>query len=239
MPPPVHTGERLEPARARPVPFWRHGLAPPPETAPRVFVAAVPRLRAACSARTLWCTSGPWKRAPKARSSSVTLPAAVPSAPSIGASGIGAHLHEPSARAGDRAAHHQQVLLLVHRYDLETQLGHAPVAHLAWAADALDDARGRRRGADRAGRADVVRAVCLGTADEVVALDRPLEALSLRYCRDLHARAHLELGNGYGIADLLAALAAELGEPAQRRGVGLGEVPELGSTEVLGLALAK
>ena len=29
------------------------------ETSPRVFVAAVPRLRAACSARTLWCTSGP------------------------------------------------------------------------------------------------------------------------------------------------------------------------------------
>ena len=27
MPPPVQIGERLEPARARPVPFWRHGLA--------------------------------------------------------------------------------------------------------------------------------------------------------------------------------------------------------------------
>ncbi len=52
-PPPVQIGERLEPARARPVPFWRHGLAPPPETIARVFVAAVPRLRAACSARTL------------------------------------------------------------------------------------------------------------------------------------------------------------------------------------------
>src|SRR5579862_7342695 len=102
-------GERLEPARARPVPFWRQGLAPPPETAPRVFVAAVPRLRAACSARTLWCTSGTWKRAPNARSSSFTLPAPAPP-PSTGASGIAAHLHEATARTGDRAAHEQEVL---------------------------------------------------------------------------------------------------------------------------------
>ena len=42
MPPPVQIGERLVPARARPVPFWRHGFAPPPETMPRVLVACVP-----------------------------------------------------------------------------------------------------------------------------------------------------------------------------------------------------
>src|ERR1700686_644534 len=98
MPPPVQIGERLEPARARPVPFWRQGLAPPPETRPRVFVAAVPRRRAACSARTLWWTSGPEKRAPKAVSSSLTFfgddPVVLaPERPRMGASGIGAHLH--------------------------------------------------------------------------------------------------------------------------------------------------
>ena len=38
MPPPVHWGERMEPWRARPVPFWRHGFAPPPRTLPRVSV---------------------------------------------------------------------------------------------------------------------------------------------------------------------------------------------------------
>src|SRR5581483_10681781 len=92
VPPPVHTGERLEPARARPVPFWRHGLTPPPETIPRVLLAAVPRRRAACSARTLWCTSGPLKRAANARSSSVTFSVADLD-PRIGASGIAAHLH--------------------------------------------------------------------------------------------------------------------------------------------------
>jgi hypothetical protein len=53
VPPPDQIGERLDPARARPVPFCRQGFAPPPETIPRVLVAAVPRRRAACSARTL------------------------------------------------------------------------------------------------------------------------------------------------------------------------------------------
>ena len=51
-PPPVQCGMRIDPARARPVPFWRHGFAPPPLTSPRVRVDAVPRRRASCSART-------------------------------------------------------------------------------------------------------------------------------------------------------------------------------------------
>src|SRR6185312_11023280 len=127
MPPPVHTGGRLVPARARPVPFWRHGLEPPPETSPRVLVAAVPRRRAACSARTLWCTSGPWKRSANAPSSSFTFR----EAPSIGASGIAAHLHDRAGRAGDRAAEQHQVLGGVHRDDLQAALGAATVTHLA------------------------------------------------------------------------------------------------------------
>src|SRR6478672_1157712 len=106
MPPPVHTGERDEPARARPVPFWRHGLAPPPRTSPRVLVDEVPWRRAFSSARTESWTSWPWKAAPNAASSSVTVFVA----PSTGALAIGAHLHEPAARAGDGAAHEQQVL---------------------------------------------------------------------------------------------------------------------------------
>src|ERR1700679_2529054 len=106
-------GERLEPARARPVPFWRQGLAPPPETIPRVLVAAVPRRRAACSARTLWCTSGPWNAAPKAESSSFAFfDAPAPDAGlSTGASGIATHLDNATARSGDRSAHEQKVLL--------------------------------------------------------------------------------------------------------------------------------
>src|SRR4051812_2456096 len=41
-PPPLHSGERMEPARARPVPFWAHGFLPPPDTSPRVLVERVP-----------------------------------------------------------------------------------------------------------------------------------------------------------------------------------------------------
>ena len=37
-------GERVEPWRARPVPFWRNGLAPPPRTSARVLVDWVPAL---------------------------------------------------------------------------------------------------------------------------------------------------------------------------------------------------
>src|SRR5215212_5667735 len=37
-PPPLYCGDRIEPWRALPVPFWRYGLAPPPRTSARVFV---------------------------------------------------------------------------------------------------------------------------------------------------------------------------------------------------------
>ncbi len=56
MPPPVRTGDLTLPARARPVPFWRYIFAVVPETSPRVLVEAVPRRRAACSARTTRCS---------------------------------------------------------------------------------------------------------------------------------------------------------------------------------------
>ena len=38
VPPPTKTGERVEPARARPVPFCFHGFWFPPTTKPRVLV---------------------------------------------------------------------------------------------------------------------------------------------------------------------------------------------------------
>src|SRR5439155_19244985 len=41
-PPPVNWRARIVPARARPVPFWRHGFARPPETIPRDFEPRVP-----------------------------------------------------------------------------------------------------------------------------------------------------------------------------------------------------
>src|SRR4051794_6244330 len=230
MPPPVQIGERLEPARARPVPFWRHGLAPPPRTLPRVLVAAVPCRRAASSARTDSCTSGPLKRAPKTASSSVAV--LVP--PRTFALGIGAHLHEAVARAGDRAADQHQVLGGIELDDLEALVGDALVAHLAGAADALHHARGPGRRADRSRGAHVVRAVGLGAAAEVVALDRALEALALGGARDLDLLADLECLHRHGLANRqLAGLVAELLDLAVRAGVGLLEVAELGLREVL------
>src|SRR3954468_7219375 len=106
MPPPANWGARIEPWRARPVPFWRHGFAPPPRTSPRVLLDAVPWRRALSSARTDSCTSGPLKRAPNATSSRST----VASPPRTGALAIGAHLHDPVARSGDGAADHHEVV---------------------------------------------------------------------------------------------------------------------------------
>src|SRR3954466_11745863 len=188
MPPPAKCGARIEPWRARPGPFWRHGFAPPPRTLPRVFVEDVPRRRALSSARTDSWTSGPLKRAPNAVSSRST----VFEPPSTWALAIGAHLHHAVAGPGDRAAHHQQVLVDVDAHDLEALLRDALVAHLARATDALEHPRRVCGGADRARGAHVVRAVAHGAAGEVVALDGALEALALGHARDLDLVARLE-----------------------------------------------
>src|SRR5437763_3033250 len=121
MPPPAQSGDRTEPARARPVPFCRHGLAPPPRTWARVRVAAVPCRRALSSARTASCTSARLKRAPKAVASRST-PA--PDLFTQGALAIGPDLHGGAGRTGDRPAHEQQVVLRYHLDDLEAELGH-------------------------------------------------------------------------------------------------------------------
>src|SRR4051794_11707611 len=216
-------GERDEPARARPVPFWRHGFAPPPETMPRVLVACVPWRRAASSATTTSCTSGPLNGVPNTSASSVT--AAPP--PSAVASGIGAHLHGPALGPGDRAADEHQVAVGHQLDDRQALLGGALAAHLAGATDALEHARRRGGRADRAWRALVVRAVRLRAGRVVVALDRALEALALALAGDLDELADLEGRHRHGVADHeLAGLVAELHERLDRRGVDLLQVAQ-------------
>src|SRR5579872_1336417 len=56
-PPPTHNGDWCEPARARPVPFWRHGFLLEPETSPTFLVQAVPLRCAARYAVTASCTA--------------------------------------------------------------------------------------------------------------------------------------------------------------------------------------
>src|SRR6185437_4484593 len=136
MPPPAKWGARIDPWRARPVPFWRHGFAPPPDTLPRVRVEAVPRRRALSSARTVSCTSGMLKRASKVAASSVTVPP-----PRTGAerSAIGAHLHRSALRTGHGSADEQQVLARDHLDDGQPALRDAATAHPTGSANALKD----------------------------------------------------------------------------------------------------
>src|SRR3989344_6573009 len=74
FPPPTHNGERVEPCRARPVPFWRHGFLPPPRTSARVFACAHGRRLFASCARTICCTKSGLHFTPKIFSGNSTVP---------------------------------------------------------------------------------------------------------------------------------------------------------------------
>src|SRR6185503_20714015 len=67
-PPWRQIGPRVDPARARPVPFCFQGFLPPPETSPRVLVEAVPRRRLARKFLTEACRSGMLTSEPKMES---------------------------------------------------------------------------------------------------------------------------------------------------------------------------
>src|ERR1700759_4445873 len=165
------------------------------------------------------------KRASNAAGSRSTVPP--PSTEAV--LGIGPYLHHAPARAGNCASNEHQVAPGHHLDDRQSALGHPAAAHPTGAAQALEHARGRRRCADRAGCTDVVRAVRLGAALEVVAADRALEAFALRAAGDLDLVARLECLDGDGLADQqLACLVAELHEVAVSRRVGLLQMPELG-----------
>src|SRR4051794_18068671 len=110
-------------------------------------------------------------------------------------------LEQPALRAWDCALHQQQIALGVDRMNGETDLRPALPAHASGHLDALEDARRRRGRADRAGLADVVRAVRDGAAREVVALDRALEAFAHADAARLDLVARLERLHGHGFAD--------------------------------------
>src|SRR6185437_8670154 len=97
-PPPVHCGALVVPARARPVPFCRHGFERPPETSPRLFAARVPLRSAFISARTVsWTTCG-FSWAPKTVSSSVRSLAFLPAESKSGAFGAAISDWPPALR---------------------------------------------------------------------------------------------------------------------------------------------
>src|SRR5882762_1621118 len=76
LPPPRHSGLEVMPARARPVPFCRHGFLVEGLTAPRSFCARVPRRAFAWNATTIWCTSAWLKSRANSASGALKVPAA-------------------------------------------------------------------------------------------------------------------------------------------------------------------
>src|SRR6478609_10216463 len=121
MPPPANCGDRVEPWRARPVPFCRYGFLPPPRTSPRVFVEWVPWRAAASWATTTWWISGTLVCTSKISAGSSTVPAVLPagertsivvmaSGPLHNELGSGLDQHDAEIGAGDGALDEQQAL---------------------------------------------------------------------------------------------------------------------------------
>src|SRR4249919_1523882 len=224
MPPPVQCGARIEPARARPVPFWRHGCERPPATSPRLFPPRVAERAEFCSARTVSCTRCGFTSAPKTSASSVRLLADFP--PLSRTATLGAatvlvlsDLDDPVLGARHRALDQEQVPLRVDLVHGQPYLRDSLTAQAPGHLLTLQDPRRRRRGADRAGLADVVRPVRLRPAVEPVALDRARKALADPDPGDLHALAGLEGLDGHGLALDELARAAELDELRVRTGL--------------------
>src|SRR6476646_1459124 len=141
---------------------------------------------------------------------------------------LAAHLHDSVLGAGDCALDQQQVPLGVDVVHRQAELRDTLAAHAAGHLDALADARRCRGRADRAGLADVVRAVRARAGAEVVALDGALEALADADAGDLDLVARLEDLDGDRLAFARAVDAtAELDELAVRADLELRQMAEL------------
>src|SRR5690606_21772041 len=161
MPPPANCGARVEPWRARPVPFWRYGFLPPPRTSARVLALCVPWRAAASWATTTWWISGTFAWTSKISAGSSALPDFFPVASRMSTAVMSGPLrggldHDGAALgAGHRTDDEEEALLGVDGVDREVLGGLAGVAHATGHAQALEDARRRRGAADRAGLAVV------------------------------------------------------------------------------------
>src|ERR671914_607980 len=162
-PPPVHWDARIVPARARPVPFWRHGFPRPPATRPRVLSVLLPPRRELSSARTVSWTRCGFTSAPKTEASSDTsfdrLPAASRRATLGAATPLLPHLDDAVRRPGHGSLDEQEILLGVDRVDRKADLGHALASQAAGHLHPFEDTCRIGGRTDRAGLAHVVRAV--------------------------------------------------------------------------------
>src|SRR5918993_2142755 len=240
MPPPTYCGARVEPWRARPVPFWRYGFLPPPRTSPRVLVSCVPVRRPASWAVTTWCSTAALIGAAKSASLSSTSPTVLPVRSYRGMEGMSGLLHEDQrpTRAGEAPLDEQQVAVGIGPHDADLLDGHALVAHVAGHLQAAVDAARRGAGADRPGLAVMVRTVGLGPAVEVVALDVAGKALALGHAGHIDVVARGEqVVDGHRLPELVGAqiVDAELALGLDRLGR-LGQVLELAGIGLVQLA---
>src|SRR5882672_10393068 len=216
LPPPFHWVARMEPWRARPVPFCFHGFLPPPETSLRPLVSWVPARRAASSLTTLWCRSGPRTGPPKTSADSSSCSCALPFASSTGTVGmllglfgflllgLGllhalAHQHDRPRMSRDCAPEQDEILLGDDSHHGQVEHGALVAAHPSRQLVAGPDARGIRRCPDGAGRPVKHRAVGRVAAGPAVALDAALEALALGHADDVHEFSRREQLDGEGL----------------------------------------
>src|SRR2546427_7247020 len=223
MPPCRQCGARVDPCRARPVPFWRHGFWLPPVTKRRVLVACVPWRWFERNVTTARCMTSSFTVPSNSVSGRRTFFCLAPAAEKCGASIMAArapllaHGQEAVHRPGDRAPDEQQVARRIDLAHPEAHLREAARAHVAGHALALDDARRIGARGDGAGLAVPGIAVRLRTAGEVMAMHHALEPAPLRDAGDLDAIAGREDRHRDGLPRL-----GRLALPLRDR----GEAPE-------------
>src|SRR5215217_7131636 len=191
MPPPVIWGARIEPWRARPVPFCLNGLRPAPLTSARVFVLCVPWRAAASWATTTWCSRGMLVCASKisAGRSTFTVLAAIWLCSLHG----GAYEDDLAAGAGDGTLDQQQRLLCVDSVNLEVQRGLTNGAHAACHFHSTEDAAGGGCSTDGTGLAVVLVSTVRGSNTvETVALHDTGKTLALGGADDVDRLAGFE-----------------------------------------------
>src|SRR5262245_43592746 len=231
LPPPFHWVARIEPWRARPVPFWRHGFLPPPDTSLRPRVSWVPTRRSASSRVTAWCRRGTRTATPNTADFSSRVPASLPCASStltVGMAlfllhgllllGLGrlhalAHHHQTAVGPGHGAPEQDEVLLGHHPDHAQVQHGALDTSHASGQPVARPHSRRIRGGADRAGGPVEHRAVGVVAAIPSVTLDPALEALALRHADHVDQLARGEHLHRERLTDLVALELLRLLQP--------------------------
>ena len=166
MPPLRHSGFRISPTRARPVPFCLHGFLPLPETSARVLVLCVPDrwlarycFTASCSRPSL---TGPLKTSSERSSLPTTSffrflisTVAICYRPDFSTTTISARWSRHCS------AQIEKIVFLIDARDAQVLHRDPLITQMSRHSHALDDARRKRRRTDRSRRAVEHRSVRL------------------------------------------------------------------------------